>query len=320
MPRKHPKRPPGKVRRRRPESLLDAASWGVREPANKDELRVARVLVNFGVESGVLLDGEERRLVNRRHIPVVAGDYVYTDGEVVEGVKPRGKVLARYAEEAGVRLVAANLDQVGVVCSASLPPLQEGFLDRYLVYCRIVDLPLFIVLNKMDEASEGVAERLDAYRGAGVDVYGTSALQGTGLEELERRLRRGDTILSGLSGAGKSSLLNTLLGLDLPVQEISTATGKGKHTTTTVEAFPLGRHLVIDSPGIKLFGLAGVPPEDVVKGFPEFEPLVEECRFPDCRHLEEEGCAVRAAAEVGRISLLRYEHYCMLLRSLSEKV
>ncbi len=318
MPRKHPKRPPGKSRRRRPDSLLKATEWGIYEPPNKDSLRVARVLVNFGVESGVLLDGEERRLANRRHIPVVAGDYVYTDGEVVEGVKPRGKVLARYAEEAGVRLVASNLDQVGVVCSASLPPLQEGFLDRYLVYCRIVELPLFIVLNKMDEAREGVLGRVQAYRDAGVDIYTTSALEETGLDALEQRLRRGDTILSGLSGAGKSTLLNALLDLDLPVGEISTATGKGRHTTTAVEAFPLGDHLVIDSPGIKLFGLVGVPPEDVVKGFPEFEPWAEECHFGDCRHLGEDGCAVRAAADEGHIARLRYENYCSLLASLSK--
>lgn len=317
MPSPRRTNPGRKSPRRRPESLLTAGDWGVHEPPNAAELKVARVLVNFGIESGVLLEGELKRLANRRHLPVVAGDFVYTDGGAVEGVKPRGKVLARYAEEAGVRLMASNLDQVGLVCSASLPPLQEGFIDRYLIYCRIVELPLFLVLNKIDEADPASVDKALSYKDAGVDVYLTSAGTGRGLKPLHRRLERGTTILSGLSGVGKSTLLNALLDLDLPVQEISAATGKGKHTTTTVEAFPLGDQLVIDSPGIKLFGLVGVRRAEVLKGFPEFDPLAGQCRYDDCIHIEEEGCAVRAAVAEGRLSSQRYESYRAFMQQLA---
>ncbi len=296
--------------------MLQASDWAVLEPPNKDELQIARVYVNYGIESGVNLEGDFIRLGNRRDMPTVAGDLVYTDGHTVQGILPRGKVLARWADFGGVRLIASQLDQVGLVVSASTPPLHEGFVDRYLVYCRIVDLPLFIILNKMDEAEEDILERLEPFAAAGVDIYPTSAITEDGFDELAERLEKGITVLSGLSGVGKSTIINALLDEEIPTQEISQATKRGRHTTTAAEAYDFDETLLIDSPGIKKFGFIGVSKDQVIKGFPEFVPYTGNCKFDDCRHMDETGCAVVDAVDEGKIDERRYEAYCDLLETI----
>ena len=319
--RPQPPRKPEKNHRRKLRNLLTAKDYAVYEPPNKDQLQLARVFVNFGVESGVKLGDKLIRVANRRQFPTVAGDLVYTDGKVVEGIAPRGKVLARYADEGGIRLIASNIDQVGLVVAASNPPLHEGFIDRYLVYCRIVGLPLFIALNKMDEPTPGIVERLQPFRDAGVDIYTCSAESGLGLKALAKRMARGITVLSGLSGVGKSSLINVLLKeeeVDIPVQEVSHATGRGRHTTTAAEAYDFEDTLLIDTPGIKKFGFIGVDKHDFIKGFPEFEPYIGQCKFEDCLHTQERGCAIRAAVEEGRIDERRWEAYVELMEQADE--
>lgn len=319
MPRPRPEKrggKPDKNHRRRLRNMITAPEYAVYEPPNKDQLQIARVYVNYGVESGVELNGELKRVLNRRNLPTVAGDLVYTDGNIVEGILPRGKVLARYADEGGVRLIASHLDQVGLVVSASKPPIHEGFLDRYLVYCRIVELPLFIVLNKMDEADPGAVERLKPYTDAGVDLYTTSAEKGLGLKALARRLERGITVLSGLSGVGKSTLINALIDEEIPTQEISLATGRGRHTTTASEVYEFGKTLLIDTPGIKKFGFIGVDQSDIVRGFPEFEPFLGQCAYDDCTHMHEDGCAIIAAVEEGLIDERRWQSYGDIIESL----
>ncbi|MCC6545598.1 ribosome small subunit-dependent GTPase A [Candidatus Sumerlaeota bacterium] len=299
--------------------LTKAQEFAVYEPPNASELLVARVYVNFGVESGVELDGRLIRVANRRQFPTVAGDLVYTDGKVVEGIKPRGRTLARYADEGGVRLIASNLEQVGVVISASTPPLHEGFIDRYLVYCRIMKIPLFIILNKMDEAEAGIVERMKPFQDAGVDLFLCSATMETGLKAVRKRLERGISVLTGLSGVGKSTIINAMLGEDIPVQEVSAATNRGRHTTTAAEAYKLGETLLIDTPGIKKFGFIGISPTEIIKGFPEFEEHVAECKYEDCLHLNERGCGVRAAMEEGRIDERRLASYQDLVLGLMEQ-
>ncbi|MCC7391631.1 ribosome small subunit-dependent GTPase A [Candidatus Sumerlaeota bacterium] len=298
--------------------LKKAQEFAVYEPPNADKLKVARVFVNFGIESGVELDGQLIRVANRRQFPTVAGDLVYTDGKVVEGIKPRGKTLARFADEGGVRLIASNLDQVVLVISASTPPLHEGFVDRYLVYCRIMEIPLAIFLNKMDEPEEGIVERMKPFQDAGVDVYLMSATLDRGLKAARKRLERGITVLSGLSGVGKSTLINAMLGEDIPVQEVSAATKRGRHTTTAAEAYKLGDTLLIDTPGIKKFGFIGIAPTEIIKGFPEFAEYATECKYEDCLHLNERGCAVRAAVEEGRIDERRFGSYQDLVLGVME--
>lgn len=305
-------------RRSKLRSVLTASDWATYEPPNAAELQVARVYINFGVESGVNLDGKLIRLGNQRSMTTVPGDLVYTDGKTVLGLKPRGKVLARYADEGGVRLIASHLDQVGLVTSASLPPNHEGFIDRYLVYCRIVELPMFLVLNKVDELDENEAAKVMAFEDAGVPVILTSATTGKGLDKLSRRLERGITVLSGLSGVGKSSLINTLLRQDIPVQEVSKATRRGRHTTTSGEAYNLGDTLLIDTPGIKKFGFIGITRDQVIKGFPEFKPYIGKCRFDDCQHLGEKECAIKDAMEKGDIEERRYYAYADLMDSIED--
>jgi ribosome biogenesis GTPase len=316
--KERPNQKPQKDHRRKLRHLLTAPEYAVYEPPNKDELKIARVYVNFGVESGVLLDGVLKRVLNRREFPTVAGDLVYTNGEIVEGILPRGKVLARYADEGGIRLIASHLDQVGLVVSASNPPIHEGFIDRYLVYCRIVELPLFLVLNKMDEPRPGIVERLKPFTDAGVDLYCTSAETGVGMKALQKRLERGVTVLSGLSGVGKSTLVNRLLEVDIPVQEISGATGRGRHTTTAAEVYEIGKTLLIDTPGIKKFGFIGITQEDLLKGFPEFLPFTGDCDYEDCKHRSEPDCGVLAALERGEIDRRRWDAYIELLETLDD--
>ncbi|CAN5310352.1 small ribosomal subunit biogenesis GTPase RsgA [soil metagenome] len=316
-PRKDLPKKPEKNHSRKLRNLLTAADYAVYEPPNKDELKVARVYVNFGVESGVSLEGKLIRVGNRREFPTVAGDFVYTDGKVVEGILPRGKTLARYADEAGIKLIASNLDQVGLVVSGSNPPLHEGFIDRYLVYCRIVELPLFIILNKMDEIEEGIVERLLPFQEAGCDLYCVSATTGLGMKALEKRLERGITVLSGLSGVGKSTLINALLEEDIPVQEISAATGRGRHTTTSGEVYELGKTLIIDTPGIKKFGFIGIEREQLIRGFPEFDPFLGHCKYDNCTHLSEAHCAIIKAVEEGEIDERRWDVYCELLETIN---
>lgn len=310
---------PGK-KKGKPQSLLAVNEWATHVPPNAAELKTARVYVNYGIECGVNLDGELVRLSNRRHLHPVVGDTVYTDGKIVEGIAPRTRVLARYANEGGVRLIASNLDQVGLVVSASTPRFHAGFVDRYLVYCRIVEIPLFIIANKMDEAEEGFLERLEPFRAAGVDIYPASAQTKAGLLELRRRLREGDTVLSGLSGVGKSTLINRLIrDADIPTQEISISTGKGRHTTTASEAWDFGKHLLIDTPGIKQFGFIGITPRQMLKGFPELQPHAEGCRFENCTHMDEPGCTVRDAFERGEVDERRYDAYRELVRQMGEE-
>lgn len=313
-----PYRVPKIPNRRKLRNVLSAGNWAIHEPENAAELQVARVYINFGVECGVNLDGKLIRLANQRTLPVVSGDLVYTDGKMVLGVKPRGKVLARYADEGGVRLIASHLDQVGLVTSASLPPNHEGFIDRYLVYCRIVELPLFLVLNKVDELIEEEAAKVMAFEDAGVPVILTSATTGKGMDKLKRRLERGITVLSGLSGVGKSSLINTLLDQDIPVQEISRATRRGRHTTTSAEAYDFADTLLIDTPGIKKFGFLGITRDQVIKGFPEFKPYIGKCRFDDCQHLDETECAIKDAVEKGDIEERRYLAYADLVETIED--
>lgn len=321
MPGKAPRGKPTPPRRGgKLRNMLGASEWAVYEPPNKDDLRVARVYVNYGIESGVNLDGGLIRLANRRHLPTVAGDLVYTNGRTVEGILPRGRVLARYADEGGIRLIASHLDQAGLVVSASDPPFQETFVDRYMVYCRITGLPLFLVVNKMDEADDTIRKRLEPIRDAGVEALFVSAITGEGFDILEERLSRGITCLSGLSGVGKSTIINRLMEDDdyIPTREL-TKYGRGKHTTTASEAYEFGDGLLIDTPGIKKFGFLGVEPHQVVLGFPDIVEIGRGCEWEGCLHRREQDCAVRRAVEEGTLHPHRLTAFHELLAQVEEQ-
>jgi ribosome biogenesis GTPase len=245
-------------------------------------------------------------------------------GSIVE-VLPRRNRLARRAagpHHPFEQVIVANLDQVVPVFAAADPPPHWNLLDRYLVSAEAVEIPASICITKVDLAlgRDGSIEAelraaVEDYRRIGYDVVLASAVTGEGIEELRQVLAGRISALLGKSGVGKSSLLNALQpGLGLRVNEISQATGKGKHTTTHLEMFPLepgGR--VVDTPGVREFGLWDVNPDDLALFFPEMRPFVGRCRFGlDCRHDEEPGCAIRKAVMDGKISPRRYQSYCRL--------
>ena len=284
----------------------------------------------FMVEAG---DEEITCVARGKGKRAVVGDVVRfidnADTDLARGVitehEPRESELIR-ADALGRRAqaIAANLDRIFVVV-ANEPPLREGLIDRYLVTAEAQGLETHIVFNKVDliaddpEAIADVGQRLAAYPPLGYPVHFVSAATGHGIAELQAALADQCSIFVGHSGVGKTSLLNALCpGLTEPVNVLSAASGRGQHTTTTAQMYRLDNGgEVIDSPGIRSFGLWGMPAEDVRLYFVEFNELSDECRFSDCQHISEPKCAVLAALEEGAISAVRYASYLRIRESLS---
>ena len=250
------------------------------------------------------------KLKHRDGDRIVAGDVVelelHDDGcATISGVRPRRSVLARRA--AGERRpraqpIAANVDQVVIVASARSPEPSLRMLDRFLVIAAANRLPAVIVLNKIDLDPAGAAydHARRRYGPAGYQVLATSVPQLEGLAALRDLLRGRESVLAGQSGVGKSSLLNALQpGLQLRIGAISEKWDTGKHTTRAALVVPVAGGYVVDTPGLREIGTWGIDPELLAACFPEFRPFLDQCRFDNCRHLAEPGCAVRAAAGQG---------------------
>jgi ribosome biogenesis GTPase len=275
---------------------------------------------------------------------VVVGDLVRVEqrqpeADVIVSVLPRRNKLARRSAvpmpsaHPFEQVIAANLDQVLAVVAAADPPLKWNLLDRYLVSAEAAGIPALICLTKLDLAPEDPQaefwQHLDSYRRLGYPLVCVSALTGAGLEPLRQALSGRLSVLLGKSGVGKTSLLNALQPeLGLRVNAVSRATGKGKHTTTHQELFPLDptnsdphstsfTTALVDTPGLREFGLWDVNRDDLALFFPEMRPLVGRCRFGlSCGHDEEPGCAIRMAVLAGQISPLRYQSYLKLKEEL----
>ena len=216
-------------------------------------------------------------------------------------------------------VIAANLDQAVIVVSLYFPEIKLPFLDRILVTCEVYKVPAVIVLSKVDLYRDQVPEQVEAFRriyeGAGYPVIETSTLTGEGVEALRERCRGRVNLFSGESGVGKSSLIKALdPALNPKVGQISEAHLQGKHTTSLYEMYRLGSGgYVIDTPGLRGFGLVDLEKEEISKYFPEMLRVMDDCRFVPCTHTHEPGCAVKAAVDDGRISADRYNSYLGML-------
>jgi ribosome biogenesis GTPase len=239
-------------------------------------------------------------------------------------IMPRRSQLARRAPGGayGQRIVAANVDQVLVVFAAANPEPHPRMIDRFLIIAEANDIAARVVINKSDLVSlESVRLRFADYERAGYPVHVTSTTTGRGLDSLRAVLEGRTTALSGPSGVGKSSLMNAMFhGLDLRVGEISQSVNKGRHTTVGALLHPLpSGGFVVDTPGLREIGMWGLTAENLDGYFPEFRPYLGECRFADCVHVVEPGCAIREALARDDIAAGRYDTYVKLLDELANE-
>jgi ribosome biogenesis GTPase len=216
-------------------------------------------------------------------------------------------------------VMAANVDRLAIVASAADPAFTPGLVDRMLAVASWCRLEALLVVNKIDLAAEEPPETA-TYRAVGVPVIATSARRGDGVEALRDALRGRTTVVAGHSGVGKSSLLNAVQpGLALDVGAVNEVSGRGTHTTTAATWTPLdGGGAVIDTAGVREFGLFGIPARDVGWLFPDLAAAARSCRFPDCSHVHEPDCAVRAAVEGGRVAEFRYASYLRILEGMRD--
>ena len=263
--------------------------------------------------------------------PVAVGDRVEyeLDGEradelhpaVIRSVLPRTNYVIRRSTNLSRQshVIAANLDRALLVVTLYFPEIKLPFLDRLLVTCEVYGVRPVIVLNKLDLyrdlAGEEVERFCSIYRGAGYEVVECSALTGEGIDYLRSVCSGGTSLLSGESGVGKSSVIKALdPSLDPKVGRISTAHLQGKHTTSLYEMYPLSSGgFIVDTPGLRGFGLVDLEKEEISKYFPEMLRVADSCRFVPCTHTHEPGCAVKAAVDEGSISPERYNSYLGML-------
>jgi ribosome biogenesis GTPase len=285
-----------------------------------------RVLRVHGLQSIVQVeDGRQLRCTVRRVLRTLAteernavatGDRVWvlpagSDEGTIERVEPRHGLLTR-ASRGREHVLVANVDQVVIVMSLVEPDLKPHLIDRYLASAEQGGIAPVICLNKADLVEPAPYQPLvGLYSQLGIPTFLTSAITGLGIDRLREALRGRETVFSGQSGVGKSSLLNAVQpDLALHVREVSEANQKGRHTTTTAELIQLDfGGWVVDTPGIRQFQLWDIIPEEVEGFFPEFRPFVPLCAFPDCTHTHEERCAVKRAVERRQISASRYTSY-----------
>jgi ribosome biogenesis GTPase / thiamine phosphate phosphatase len=284
------------------------------------------VLASYG--RGVLVQADGRTLrcaLTGRKQRIVCGDRVtwtYTpsaDGPSIQSIEPRRNLIERIDARGRAEPVAANIDRVAIVVAAE--PTPDWFLvDRYWAGAVLKDVDGFLIVNKLDLGTEAIQPELETYRSLGLNCIEVAAQSGRGIAELRDLLAGGVTLLAGQSGVGKSSLVNALCPEAAAQTAELTRDEEGRHTTTTARWYQIGPNAaLIDAPGVRDFA----PPASLVRaaarGFVEIHARSVDCRFKDCRHMEEPGCAVRTAVVTRQIAPRRYESYRRLFR-LYEKL
>jgi ribosome biogenesis GTPase len=268
--------------------------------------------------------------------PVAVGDWVEvtpngSDRGVVESVLPRRSLLTRpFSPDKGKTLedlrqiVVANVDRLLIVASWREPYIWSALIDRYLITAQRSDIEPVICINKLDLANDmrEVDEIKQVYKELGYRLILTSAVSFKGIDELRCLLQEGTTVLAGLSGVGKSTLLISVQpDLDLKTGKVSEKglyTGQGRHTTTQSSLWKLDNGgIVIDTPGVRTFGIAGIQPASLAHWYPEMVSHLAGCRFRDCTHISEPGCAVKTAVDLGEVTELRYKNYTQLFEELA---
>ncbi|MBM55658.1 MAG: ribosome small subunit-dependent GTPase A [Euryarchaeota archaeon] len=263
--------------------------------------------------------------------PIAVGDSVVfertdTGQGTIEKILERKNFIARKSVNLSKEshIVASNLDRAFLIVTIAQPRTSSGFIDRFLVTAEAYGIPTTIVFNKVDllegESAKRQNELEKIYSSAGYSIMKVSAKTGEGVDELKASLNMGINLLSGHSGVGKSTLINQIIpGLDLKTGEVSDSHSKGKHTTTFAEMFEVpGGGFIIDTPGIKGFGLITLEKETLNHHFPEIFEKLDGCKFNNCIHIDEPGCAVKDAVEVGQISHERYSNYLEMYETFEE--
>lgn len=302
-----------------------------------DRKFTATVVRATGSWYDVLHDGETVRCRIRGRLrlkgvrstnPVVVGDEVACEADeggdyVIADILPRRNYVIRRASNLSKEshIIAANVDQALLMASLRSPETPTEFVDRFLVTCEAYKVPVTILLSKLDlQDAEAVTEFRAVYEGAGYRVLEVSVREGRGVEEVRELLAGRTTLVSGNSGVGKSTLIQAIdPSLDIRTGEISESHHKGRHTTTFSTMYPLaGGGAVIDTPGIKGFGLIDIDEAELWHYFPEMMRVAPACRFYNCTHTHEPGCAVTEAVKAGEIAWPRYESY-LKIRDEDEK-
>ena len=279
------------------------------------------------------LKGKFKNLGLKVTNPLAVGDYVGFEVEnetenfgIIHEIMPRVNYVIRSSvhKTAHAHLLAANVDQAILIVTLVFPRTSLGFMDRFLVAIESFRIPGVIIFNKQDLLNDAMKEfqqeLMDLYESLGYKCLAITALQQDGsehdgLQDFEELLKGKVSLLSGHSGVGKSTLVNSIApGLTIKTQEVSTFANKGVHTTTFAEMFELEKDtFIIDSPGIKELGLADMKPEEISHYFPEMRRLLNQCRFNNCQHINEPGCAVKDGINAGEISISRYESYLSMV-------
>ncbi|MCF8254411.1 MAG: ribosome small subunit-dependent GTPase A [Bacteroidia bacterium] len=271
------------------------------------------------------------RLKGIKHTnPVTVGDKVEFEMEpesengVIHSIQDRKNYIIRKANNLSkqTHIIASNLDQTLLIATLAYPRTSLGFMDRFIITSEAYHIPTILVFNKSDlmkgEAEFAVDETIKLYEGIGYKCLKTSTVSGEGIEDLKLLLKDKVSLLSGHSGVGKSTLLNHIEpDLEIKTKAISTYSLKGQHTTTFAEMHPLSfGGSIIDTPGIREFGLVDFDNAEVSHYFKEMQPLIGQCKYNNCQHVNEPGCAIQKAVSEGRISEERFSSYLSIISNV----